>query len=230
MRISSQNNQFIFNFPTDFISEDVENRLMRYMDKNFIPYIKPLDYISSTIQEIVFPGIQYQGSEQIHKFGKKIEYKPAQNIFDTFTPELDITLRSVDSHTNYFMLHQILSEYYNNTRKYYFPWLDVSILDKDGDIIYVVKFKSVTLKSLSENRLAYQVQDISQQTFSMTFHFNFVDIDWELRSLEDGREESIFDTETWDHSGDFIPQHREQNEYNFDKKKQHSSEILNYPK
>lgn len=214
MRLSSQNNQFLFNFPTDFISKDVEERLKKYMEKNWIPYTDPIAYINSTLKEIVFPGVSYEGSEQIHKFGKKIEYKPAGNIHDTYTNTLDITLRSVDSHTNYFMLQQIFAEYYNNTRKYYFPWLSLFLLDKDGDFLYSVNFRSVLLKSLSENRLMYQAQDVSEQTFSITFKYNFIDIYWDLTDNPDYKKERIFDTETWDHSNDILPMQRPQNNYN----------------
>ena len=52
MRISSQNNQFLFQFPKDFMAEEVENRLKRYMEKNWIPYENPISYINSTIKEL----------------------------------------------------------------------------------------------------------------------------------------------------------------------------------
>lgn len=214
MRLSSQNNQFLFNFPSDFMSQDVEERLKRYMEKQWIPYVDPIAYINSTLKEIVFPAITYEGSEQIHKFGKKIEYKPAGNIHDTYNSTLDITLRSVDSHTNYFMLQQIFAEYYNNTRKYYMPWISLYILDKDGDYLYTVVFRSVLLKSLSEIRLMYQAQDMTEQTFSITFKFNFIDIYWDLSESPDAKKERIFDTETWDHSNDILPLQRPQNDYN----------------
>ncbi len=210
MRLGSQNNQFRFNFPTDFISDEVNIKLQRYMDKNFIPYNAPIDYLNSTIKEIVFPSMQISGSEQIKKFGKKIEYKPTENIHDLNSQELDITFRSVDSHSNYFMLRQILLEYYNNTRKYYMPWLHLYILDKDGDVIYVVKFRSVLWKSESEIRLAYNIQDISEQTFSMTFRFLYLDIDWLLSDTEVIQGESVYDTKTWTHDNQ-LPPHRKQN-------------------
>ena len=143
MRLSSQNNQFLFNFPKDFISPEVEERLRKYMEKNWIPYTDPIAYINSTVKEIVFPSVTYEGSEQTHKYGKKIEYKPAGNIHDTYNSSLDVTLRSVDSHANYFMLQQIFAEYYNNTRKYYLPELSMFLLDKDGDVLYSVLFRSV---------------------------------------------------------------------------------------
>ena len=192
MRLNSASNQFLFNFPTDFISKDVEDRIKKYMDKNWIPYTDPMSYINSTIKEIVFPSISYEGSEQTHMKGKKVEYKPATNIYDTYTPTLDITLRSVDSHANYFMMQQIFAEYYNNTRKYNLPWIQLYILDKDGDFLYSVNFRSALLKSLSEVRMMYQGIDVSEQTFSITFKYNFMDIFWELSQLEDYKKDNIF--------------------------------------
>ena len=217
MRLGSQNNQFRFNFPSDFISEEVNNKLNRFMDKNFIPYDKPIDYLNSTIKEIVFPSMQIEGSEQIHKFSKKIEYKPTQNIHDLNSPELDITFRSVDSHANYFMLRQILTEYYNNTRKYYMPWLTIDILDKDGDVIYVIKLRSVLWKSESELRLAYQSQDISEQTFAMTFRFVYLEIDWMLSNTKQIDNQSVYDTQVWTHN-EQLPSQRGQNIYKYTKK------------
>ena len=214
MRINSQSNQFLFKFPKDFIADEVNERLKRYMDKNWIPYEDPMAYINSTIKELVFPSISYEGSEQIHQKGKKIEYKPATNIYDTYVNTLDITLRSVDSHANYFMLQQIFNEYYNNTRKHYLPWMNLFILDKDGDFLYSVTFRSSLLKSLSEVRLMYQSFDVSEQTFTITFKYNFMDVYWELSDNPEYKKDNIFYSETWDHSKDVLPQHRTQNNYN----------------
>ena len=213
MRISSQNNQFLFNLPSDFISKEVDDRLKKFMEKNWIPYQDPISYINSTIKEIVFPNISYEGSEQIHKFGKKIEYKPATNIYDTYSNSLDITFRNVDSHANYFMLQQIFAEYYNNTRKYYLEDMQLFILDKDGDFLYSVLFRSCLLKSLSESRLMYQSMDVSEQTFTVTFKFNFFDIYWNLSDTPDYKKDNIFYSQTWDHSNDKLPTKRQQNDY-----------------
>lgn len=213
MRLSSSNNQFLFQFPSDFIAPEVNERLKNYMDKNWIPYTDPMSYLNSTIKECIFPSITYEGSEQTHKFGKKIEYKSATNIYDTYTDTIDITLRSVDSHSNYFMMQQIFAEYWNNTRKYYLPWIQLYLLDKDGDFLYAVNFRAPLLKSLSEVRMMYQSMDVSEQTFSITFKYNFMDIFWELSQLEDYKKDNIFYSQTWDHSGDVLPTKRPQNDY-----------------
>lgn len=213
MRINSQSNQFMFKFPTDFIADEVNERLKKYLDKHWIPYMDPMAYLNSTIKEIVFPSVSYEGSDQVHKFGKKVEYKPAGNIYDTFANSLDITLRSVDSHSNYFMMQQIFNEYYNNTRKNYLPWLDLHILDKDGDFLYSVVFRSSLFKSLSEVRMMYQSFDVTEQTFAITFNFNYMDVYWDLSDNPDYKKDNILHSETWDHSNDVLPQQRPQNNY-----------------
>jgi len=214
MRINSQSNQFLFKFPTDFIATEVNDRIKKYLDKNWIPYEDPMSYLNSTIKEIVFPSLSYEGSDQVHKFGKKVEYKPAGNIYDTFANSLDITLRSVDSHSNYFMMQQIFNEYYNNTKKNYIPWLSLYILDKDGDFLYSVVFRSTLLKSLSEVRMMYQSFDVTEQTFAITFNFNYMDVYWDVTDNPDNKKDNILHSQTWDHSNDVLPRHRNQNNYN----------------
>lgn len=214
MRISSQNNQMLINLPSDFISDDINNRIIKYMHNNWIPYLDPISYINSSIKEIIFPGITYEGSEQTIKFGKKVEYKPATNIHDTYNSTLDITFRSIDSHSNYFMMQQIFNEYYNNTKTHYIPDISLHILDKDGDFLYSVVFRSSLLKSLSETRFMYQSMDVSEQTFTVTFKFNFIDIFWNLSDDPYYKPENIFHTKTWDHSNDILPMKRPQNNYN----------------
>ena len=48
MRISSQNNQFIFNLPDNFISPRLDTQFKRLMDKNLVQYLSVIDYINST--------------------------------------------------------------------------------------------------------------------------------------------------------------------------------------
>jgi len=54
MRISSQSNQFIFSLPTDIIPTFLEDRWNKIMDKNYIPYDSPIDYISSSIKKYLY--------------------------------------------------------------------------------------------------------------------------------------------------------------------------------
>lgn len=191
MRISSQSNQFIFNFPTDLIPTYLEDRWNKIMDKNFIPYDSPIDYISSTIKEISMPSVSFETSNQTIKRGKKIYWKEAGNVVDKFSSEIDILFRSVDSYTNYFMIRDLYTWFYEDNKTHSIPIFLVYILDKDGDLIYTVLFKDLLWKNLSETRLSYNIQDLSEKTFTATFQYNWIDVNWEIEN--DPKHISIFD-------------------------------------
>jgi hypothetical protein len=196
MRISAQNNQFIFQFPSDFVSSELEQKYNLLFDKNLIPYNSTIDYINSTIKEIVFPSLTFDISQQILKRGKRVAFKDAKNIFDSFTNEIDITFRSVDSHLNYFMLMELLIDFQLNVEEQYIPLFTLHILDKDGDMVYNIIFKEVLFKSLSETRLSYNATDFSEKTFSLTFQYNFIDINWVISETKPIVDKSVFDVNT----------------------------------
>ena len=180
MNLSSLSSQFIFNLPTDFISQDIKNKYKKMLRKNHIPYDDVLDYINSTITEVAFPSMSYITPEQTMYHGKQIQWKGAQNVYDTFNRELDVTFDSVNSHLNYFILVDILVSEYLDTSKTYSPDLSITILDKHGDAIFDVLFRSVNIKSLSETRLNFADQAVDQKTFTMSFIYNYIDIKYNL--------------------------------------------------
>ena len=192
MRISSQNNQFIFNFPQDFITRRLETQFQILMNKNHIPYNDVIDYINATIKDIVFPSVSYDTAEQRLYHGKKIQWREAGNVMDKFQGEIDVTFRSVDSHLNYFIVLQVLNDFYLN-KKNYFDVVNIKVLDKDGDLIYTILLKEVIYKSLGELRMAYYATDFNEQTFTIQFAYNFIDIIWELNEITETHGTSIFD-------------------------------------
>jgi hypothetical protein len=193
MRISSQNSQFIFQFPIDFISARLYEKWQKFLDSNHTPYDNVLDYLNATIKEIVFPSISYENVEQRIKYGKKMPWRPSINVFDTYQQELDITFRSVDSHANFFLMQEILQEFYQTCKRSWIPYFTLHILDKNGDLIYTVIFKNNLLKTLGELRLTYQNQDFSEKQFTMTFRFSWLDIIYEIRDDVNQESQSIFD-------------------------------------
>jgi len=181
------------NFPVDFITPRLYQKFQKFLDSNHVQYDNVLDYINSTIKEIVFPSISYENVEQRAKYGKKMAWRPSINVLDTFQQELDITFRSIDSHTNYFMMIEILQEFYQTAERSFIPYLSLHILDKNGDLIYTIIFKNNLLKTLSELRLTYQNQDFSEKQFTLTFRFNWLDILYEIRDNIMEEPKSIFD-------------------------------------
>lgn len=193
MRINAQNNQFIFQLPVDFIEPELYTKFQKVLDNNHMPYDNVLDYVNATIKEVIFPNMSFDAKKMTYWKGKNIEWKETGNVFDKFQNELDITFKAVDSYMNYFILVEILIEYYLNNPKQYIPYFSLQILDKQGDLIYTTLFKDIILKSVSEVRMSYQQQDASEKTFSITFRYNWLDIIWELKDEHKDDSESIFD-------------------------------------
>jgi hypothetical protein len=197
MILNAQNNQFIFQFPIDFINSELYEKFQKVLDNNHVPYDNVLDYLNSTIKDVVFPNLSFDSVKMTYWKSKSIEWKEAGNVFDKFQSELDITFRAVDSYINYFILIEILIEYYLNNNNPYIPYFALQILDKHGNLIYTVLFKDIIMKSMSEARLSYYQQDASEKTFTMTFKYNWIDIIWELKDEHKDKSKSIFDVDIY---------------------------------
>jgi hypothetical protein len=181
MRLSSQGSQFIFNLPSDFLKPDVLNTYTPILEKNWVQYDNVIDYINSTIKSVNFPGISFDMPKQTLIRGKERQYKPAKNVQDiTTTHDLTITFRSVDSDLNYWLVFDIINKHYLDVENsYVFPFT-ITCVDIHRDGIYVIRFYEIILKSLSDNNFNYSQQKVNSKEFTMTFHFNFYDIEFLL--------------------------------------------------
>lgn len=192
MRISSQNNQFVLNLPTDLLPPELYDKYQLYIDKNHIPYDNALDYINSTIKEVNFPGLTFDYAKQTQWKSKSIEWRETGNVFDKYTRNIDIVFRSIDSHMNYYMMQEIALLYYMDNDKNYVPPISIGILDRNGDKLYSLVFKDLLFKSITDNRMIYQSQDFQEKTFTVSFQFVWFDMVWETREKELDNPSSIF--------------------------------------
>lgn len=181
MRLASQSSQFIFNLPQSFLPAEVIETYTPILEKNWIQYENVIDYINSTIKSVNFPGISFEMPMQIRMRGKQRNFKPATNPQDIVTTrQLNVTFRSVDSDLNYWLLFDILNKHYLDTEN---QWLDpftITAVDIHRDAIYVIKFYEIIINSLSENMFNYSSQKVTSKEFTMTFNFNFYDIEFLL--------------------------------------------------
>jgi hypothetical protein len=116
MRLSSQNSQFVFNLPSDFIPQEIINTYTPILQKNWIQYENVVDYLNSTIKSINYPGLTVETPEQKLIRGKVRAYKPAKNVQDILSShEIQVTFRSVDSDLNYWICYDIFTKHYLDT-------------------------------------------------------------------------------------------------------------------
>jgi hypothetical protein len=184
MNVSSQSGLFIFNLPVDFVSPAAEADYMKILRKNRIPAENVVSYLNSAIKEIAFPGLSFDLPTQNHKYGKEISWKSSKNVYDTFTKELDITFKSVNSHLNYFIMLDMCVNHYLDVQRTYDSPLFIRILDKHKDALFEIRFRSVNLKGMAENRLNYSDLAVEEKTFTLTFAYNYMDIENLLTSKD----------------------------------------------
>ena len=181
MRLSSQGSQFIFNLPSDFLPTEIINTYKPVLEKNWVQYESVIDYINSTIKAVNFPGIGFEMPKQTNIRGKERQFKPAKNVQDiTSTHELTVTLRSVDSDLNYWLMFDIISKHYLDVENSFVTPFTITCLDIHRDAIYVIRFYEIIIKGLSENTFNYSQQKVNAKEFTLTFHFNFYDIEFLL--------------------------------------------------
>jgi hypothetical protein len=195
MRLSSQNSQFVFNLPTDFLPPGVLSNYMPILEKNWIQYENVLDYINSTIKSVSFPGLSFQTPEQHIIRGKRISYKPATNVQDILSsPEIQVIFRSVDADLNYWLMYDIFLKHYLDVEHLFVNPFIITAVDIHRDAIYMIKFFQIIATTLSENNFDYSQQKINAKEFTVTFKFNFIEIEYLLN-----------DTKVLDNNGSFGP-------------------------
>ena len=182
MRLSSQSSQFVFNLPANFVPPEVLNSYTPILDKNWIQYENVIDYLNSTIKAVSFPGISFELPMQYLIRGKERQYKPAKNIQDIVGHDITITFASVDADINYWIVFDIVSKHYLDVDNLYLNPFTITAVDIHRDGIYRIIFKEIILKNLSDNKFDYAQQKISSKEFTMTFHFNFYQVEFLLDS------------------------------------------------
>jgi len=181
MRLSSQASQFIFNLPQAFLKPEIIDTYTPILEKNWVQYENVIDYLNSTIKGVNFPGISFDLVKRIEVRGKERFLKPAKNIQDiTTTHDLTVTFRSVDSDLNYWLMFDIISKHYLDVENAFLEPFTITCVDIHRDAIYVIRFYEIILKSLSDNTFNYSQQKVNAKEFTITFHFNFYDIEFLL--------------------------------------------------
>jgi hypothetical protein len=181
MRLSSQNSQFVFNLPSDFIPQEIINSYSPILKKNWIQYENVIDYLNSTIKSITYPGLQIDTPEQKLIRGKMRAYKPSKNVQDILASrDIQVVFRSVDSDLNYWICYDIFTKHYLDTDHLFINPFTLTAIDIWRDGIYKIKFFELIAISLSENIFNYSQQKIQSKEFTMTFKFNFTDIEFLL--------------------------------------------------
>ncbi len=172
---SARSNQFIFNFPKNFIPAGVSKRYDPYLNK--IPgnlVTRSVDLVNYSIQSINFPSAEYTPVEQIDLGGLRRQFRSSVNKQELREKTLNVTMRLYDGFINYWMMFDTFDYYYNfSTEPAYLPeGMRLQILDSDGATIVTAEMRRVLFQTIGSLDLNFSENTSDIKTFDCTFVYN----------------------------------------------------------
>lgn len=176
MILNARNNGFAFFFPPDFFSEKVKEKYKKYYQSLILPYDTIEDFMSSTIQQIEFPGWNMQLAQQTRTRGKKQEYKNSVPVEDLFTREFTLTFKMADAFLNYWIFVDNSLNYIDfANREQTFSPMRLSLLSNEGYLVSSIVFNRPILYGQDGIKLSYSSVTPEFRTF--TAKFKYLDFD-----------------------------------------------------
>lgn len=174
------NSEFVFNLPSDFIPREAIADYDGILDMYQMPYETIIDFLNSTIKSVSFPGMSIDPVNQIIMRGKYIGYKSSKPVQDLVTTrEINVVFSTVTGNLNYFLLLDIFQKQYLSDKLYVEP-ITVSSLDPNRNSLFTITYNQVILTSITDTLFDYSVQKVAPNEFTLTFAFNFIDIQFNL--------------------------------------------------
>lgn len=182
MILNARNNGFAFFFPPDFFAEKIKEKYKKYYQSLILPYDTIEDFMSSTIQQIEFPGWEMQLTQQTRVYGKKQEYKDPTPVEDLFNREFTLTFKMADAFLNYwiFVDNSLNFVDFKNRNQTLSP-MRLSLLSNEGYLVSSIVFNRPILKGQDGIKLSYSSVTPEFRTFNAKFQYlNFkLDIDFD---------------------------------------------------
>lgn len=180
MYLDSRHSSFILLFPPTFYDSELKTRYKSYVKQMLLPYETLDDFMSSTVQQISFPGWDMTMPQQTRKYGKEQDFKNAKPVEDLIEREMTVTFHIVDGFVNYFIFLDNAIRYLDfRNRTQYFDVMRLGWLSREGHLLGYMDMKMVVLHGMGGFKMSYAAQAQEFNTFDAKFKFN----DWDLVSL-----------------------------------------------
>ena len=183
MLLSSRSNLFSFEFASNFVPQEIEDKYGPYLNRmpgNLLS--KCVDVLNYSIQTITLPNLTWDFTEQIGLYGKSRKYRGVTNPNDLDSKDLTITFQMLDGFINYWMMADILRYYYayENPDKYLPEGHTVRIFDAEGIVMVSINFERVLYREISSIDLSFSTNAVEFQTFEGNFTYNNLNIITEI--------------------------------------------------
>jgi hypothetical protein len=178
MILNARNNGFVVLFPPDFFHESIKEKYKKYYQSLIMPYDTIEDFMSSTIQQIEFPGWNMETANQTRTLGKQQGYKDSKPIEDLFQRDFTITFKMTDAFLNYWIFVDNALNFldFSNPKQHLDP-IRLSLLNNEGYMVSSVIFNRPILKGQDGIKLSYSSVTPDFKTFNAKFEYLNFDLD-----------------------------------------------------
>lgn len=177
MILNARNNGFVFLFPPTFFNEKVKEKYKKYYQSLILPFDTIEDFMSSTIQQVEFPGWDMPTISQTRTLGKQQGYKSSKPIEDLFQRQFTITFKMADAFLNYWIfLDNALNFIDHTNRNQHLDPMRLSLLSNEGYLVSSVVFNEPILKGQDGIKLSYSSVTPDFKTFTAKFEYLDFDI------------------------------------------------------
>jgi hypothetical protein len=172
MILNARNNGFVVLFPPNFFHADIKEKYKKYYQSLIMPYDTIEEFMSSTIQQIEFPGWAMQTVSQTRTRGKQQGYKASTPIEDLFQRDFTITFKMTDAFLNYWIfVDNALNFLDHNNNKQHTDPIRLSLLNNEGYLVSSVVFNRPILKGQDGIKLSYSSVTPDFKTFNAKFEY-----------------------------------------------------------
>lgn len=176
---TARNNQFKFNFPRNFIPDEIVSKYKPYLNRIPGSMVKePIDIFNYGIQSLSLPGPSFDPVSQNDYPGNTRVFRSSLPINEQFDKTLTVTMKALDGYINYWLAIELYEYYYKlNGKHAYVPdGVGVQICDADGNLYVTAKMQEMILSSISSLDLNFSSNTIDFETFDLVFNYNILDI------------------------------------------------------
>lgn len=177
---------FRFEFPKDFISDEIAASIKVTLGAVNGPLREPIDYLNESIVGVNIPGISDLMTQQQTTWFSSQPYavKPS-NPLDKITKEFKVTFRLNNGLYNFFMMfNALLAKHHTEPRPFRDDYLELCLLNAGGERTLNVRFYNCVIKGVDKLSLSYNKIERQVESFEVTFAFANIDIEFCTQLVE----------------------------------------------
>ena len=178
MILNSKYSNFLVRLPVDFIPVELTKKYSQFLKKLPYPFKDLNEYLNWTIQSISWPEIATQTVEQGTRDDTR-SFAGGLEPFHYATRQFDITFKTTESFINYYLMQEILIDYFaidNPNHRTFLPDIQLHLLDNSGTIIVSYIFRHCVFEALSGLELSYSANVPEWKTFTAQFKYRTFEI------------------------------------------------------